>query len=194
MNAQTELHLAWIDRRYTPSRASDTRQRAHGRLVGDDAPGLRAVDIQSRILGLKMVQDVRNLNDERRPKPLCRANFLGDRRVERPGAQSAKDAGSAASRVQTQDRTPEQGVCCGRIAEYVQSRSARGGVTVHSHSCGTGDIVVHGITPSVRRRQNGVLIRTIVVSVDLAEGLSVGIAARADVYLKRSAALRREQR
>src|SRR5262247_4794588 len=103
MNAQPELHLSWIDRRYTPSRASDTRQRPHGRLVGNDAPGLRAVDIQSRILGLKMVQDVSNLNDERRPKPLCRAKFLGDRRVERPSAQSAKDTGSAARRVQTED-------------------------------------------------------------------------------------------
>src|SRR5262245_19254686 len=194
MNAQPELHLSWIDRRYTPSRASDTRQRAHGRLVGDDAPGLLAVDIQSRILGLKMVQDVRNLNDERRPNPLCRAKFLGYRRVERPGAESAKDAGSATSRVQTEDRTPEQGVCCGRIAEYVQSRPALGGVTVHSHSCGTGDIVVQGITPSVRPRQNGVLMRTIGVSVDLAKRLSVGVGARADVYLKRSAARRREQR
>src|SRR5215475_7262096 len=107
MNAQPEFHLSWIDRRYTPSRASDTRQRAYGRLVGDDAPGLRAVDIQSRILGLKMVQDVRNLNDQGRPKPLCRAKVLGDRRVERPSAQSAKDAGSAAGRVQTEYRTAE---------------------------------------------------------------------------------------
>ena len=52
-----------------------------------------------------------------------------------------------------------------------------------------------------RDRESSLVVRRIapalgaeIGNIDLAESLSVGVGARADVYLKRSAALRREQR
>jgi hypothetical protein len=147
MNTQPEFHLPWIDRRYSPSRTPDAREVSDRGLVGDDAPGLRAVKIERRILGLKMVQDVCYLNDERRSEPLGRANLLREGCVERPGRKTSENAGSAARRVQTEDRTPEQSVCCSRIAEYVQTRPASSGAAIHSHPSRTRNIVMQGIPP-----------------------------------------------
>src|SRR5438874_2496801 len=52
---------------------------------------------------------------------------------------------------------------------------------------------MRGVASRERSCQNSVLIRPVVVAVNLAERLSIGVAARADIYLQGRPALRSEQ-
>src|SRR5215471_5871319 len=55
VQTETEFHLARVDGGHAAGRASNAGQRTDRRLIGNHAPGLRAIDVQSRILRLEMI-------------------------------------------------------------------------------------------------------------------------------------------
>src|SRR6202011_4306697 len=71
-DAQTKLHLARL------------QSVGAGGLIRHHAPSLRAIDVHYRVGRLKVIQEVRELNDQRRPYPLRCTNLLGDRGVQVP--------------------------------------------------------------------------------------------------------------
>src|SRR5258708_30436764 len=82
-NAQTELHLARL------------QAVGVGRLIVNHSPGLRAVDVHARVSWLEVIQDVRELDDQRGADPVRSANLFRKGCIHIPRWEAADDARAA---------------------------------------------------------------------------------------------------
>src|SRR5882672_1665426 len=79
-------------------------------LSGDVAECLWRVNVQGRIAGLEVVQNVGELRQERHAHALGEFELLGHAQIEVPLRQAVDTAGAAATVVQSQNQPPELGV------------------------------------------------------------------------------------
>src|SRR6266481_3839248 len=94
-NPQPEFHLP---------RLQATSARG---LIGDYSPSLRAVDVHARVVGLKVIQEIRELKHQRGADPFRGANLLRNGGIQVPGGEAADHAGSAVSGIQSENGAPE---------------------------------------------------------------------------------------
>ena len=77
------------------------------RLAGDNAKAPRAVDIQSWVGGLKMIQHIQKLKTQSSPHALSNPNVLSNSQVEVEGSEAAENTCATTIVVDSQNQSPE---------------------------------------------------------------------------------------
>src|ERR1700676_1425223 len=113
-------------------------------LTGNHAKASGTVDIQRRVGWLKVVQDVQELETQRRSHALSDPDILRHGEVEVKGSESAENAGATTIGIDSQDQSAETRVHRTRIGKHVNARSTA--IAGGARGAGGDNIVVGGVS------------------------------------------------
>ena len=155
------------------------------RLSRHRTPGSRTVDVQGRIRGLEVIQEIREQRVERCSKSLREMSVLGNRHIKVPAREAVDPSGPTAIAVHSQHKSAEVVADRLRIGKRVHSQR----IAALTARPGSTHAIVEGKVGDWARL-DGILIRKDRTAVAFSERLA--IAAIRDVDLQRQAALSSE--